>query len=720
MNELPEKDPLVAKWVGEIERYEKQAEKWLEKSRKIIERYTDERKGTSEDKANRFNALWANVQSLQPSLYIKLPNPQVERRYLDADKTGRVASEVLQRAISFSLNHEVHQTYRQNILDYLLVGLGITWIRYVPHFSAAIDEVADDGVQVYQNAEAEDSITWEEAAIDYVHYRDFGHTEARTWSEVKAVWRKAFMTREQLRDRFPEHADEIPLNFGLEERKDDPDKALKDDKVKKAVIYEIWDKDSKKAIWVSKNYPKVLDEKDDPLELEGFFPCPRPLFATVTNNSLIPIPDYVLYQDQALELDDLSQRISGLNRAIKVAGVYDKNCDGVQRILNEGVENQLIAVDNWAMFAEKGGLKGAIDWLPLADIVSARTELERAFESTKAKMDEITGMIDIKRGDTNANETATAQQLKSNYSNIRLRDRQAEAQRFIRDNIVIVGQVIAGLFQTETLKAITGLKLLDMPSQKEVLLQQIQQGAALAAMQQKPAPPVPDELQQLLDQPTWTEVVDMLRDKATRNFRIDIETDSTIQPDEQQEKTQRMELLAGLTNAMEKLVPIAQENPMLAPLIGEMVLFGVRSFRVGRPFESRIEEIITKMEKAAQNPAPQKPSPEAIKAQAEQAKAQASAQSDAAKMAHEKEKMVLEMQMEQARNQMAAQLEQITQAAQMEHTRMQNEMESQRLMLQHELDTRSAQMEGQIKLMIEQAKQEAAREKAEQSNGGED
>jgi hypothetical protein len=408
-----------------------------------------------------------------------------------------------------------------------------------------------------------------------------------------------------------------------------------------------------------------------------------------------------------------------INKAIKIAGVYDKNCDGVQRIFNEGVDNQLIGIDSWAIFAERGGLQGAIDLLPIADFVKVRNELEVAFERTKARMDEITGMTDIRRGVTDPNETYGAQRLKNNSSNIRLRDRQAEVQRFIRDNVELIGEVVASLFQTETLKAITGLKLFDSQIQKQQLIQQIQASGQ---------PEIPNELELMLESSTWEEVVGMLRDKATRNFRIDIETDSTVMADEQAEKQDRMELLSGLTNAMEKLVPIAQANPMLAPLIGEMVLFGVRSFRVGRPFESRIEEIITKMEKAAQNPAPPQPSPEQVKAQAEQAKTQAemakiqlSSQQEATRMQseamsqmasqkHDKDMLMAEAMMAKQQAQLDAQVEQIKQQAQAEHTRMTNELEMQRALMQAQIDADMKRMENEYKLMLEQMKQSKQRE----------
>ena len=40
--------------------------------------------------------LWANVQTLQPAIYIKPPQPVVERRYLDKDPMARNSAIVFQ------------------------------------------------------------------------------------------------------------------------------------------------------------------------------------------------------------------------------------------------------------------------------------------------------------------------------------------------------------------------------------------------------------------------------------------------------------------------------------------------------------------------------------------------------------------------------------------------------------------------------------------------
>lgn len=73
-------------------------------------------------------------------------------------------------------------------------------------------------------------------------------------------------------------------------------------------------------------------------------------------------------------------------------------------------------------------------------------------------------------------------------------------------------------------------------------------------------------------------------------FRLDIETDSTIAPDEQAEKQARVEFMQQFVPLMTGIVPMARGNPAIAALAKETVLFAVRGFRVGRELEENIEK----------------------------------------------------------------------------------------------------------------------------------
>lgn len=467
---------LHKRWTEEIRFYEAKAESWYSRSKKIIARYKDDRKKDTTQTAPRFNVLWSNIQTLKPALYGRCPKPDIERRYRDKDDVGRVTSMVLERAITFFINEDFNAGMKNAVQDRLLPGRGTIWVRYEPHFKdVAIEgneEEKDDGPEVTDKAEAYgdapyadkpaetyEAVDREDVCYDYVNYEDFGHTFGRTWDEVEGVWRKVYLSKEKLTKRFgKKKADKIPLDYTPQDLKN----SANEDVQKKATIYEIWDKETRMAMWLHMDFQEgLLDEQDDPLQLEGFIPSPRPMYATLGNDTLIPVPDYVEYQDQAAELDNLTARIGAITRSIKVAGVYDATAEGVQRLLSEGVENQLIPVDQWAVFAnQKGGLSAAMQLMPMKEIMETLLGLYEARDKVKSDLYEITGISDIIRGTNDAASTATAERIKGQFGTLRLTDQQDEVQRYVRDLVKIGTEVIAKHFGMETLQQISGVKLL--------------------------------------------------------------------------------------------------------------------------------------------------------------------------------------------------------------------------------------------------------------------
>lgn len=617
MDDAPQ--PLLEYYRALITQYERASSKWKTRSKKIIKRYLDERP-EGQASALKYNILWSNVQTLQPLIYAHTPKPEVDRRFLDKDPVGRKASEVLERCIRYFVSTTAFgSTMRQTRDDYLLVGRGTSWVRYVPTIKAT--QITDD-----TTAEA---IEYEEVMSDYVHWEDFGHNVARTWEEVEVVWRIVYMTRPQMKARGFADWNSVPLDFADKDLKDVPG-----EEGKKATVYEIWDKGKREVFWLTKSHPAILDRKADPLKLDKFFPCPSPIFATLANGSLIPVPDYVEYQDQATEIDNLTGRIAAMQKALKAAGVYDASQKEVGRLLSEGVDNQLIPVDSWAALNEKGGLANAIQLLPMMEVAQTLMSLYEAREKAKADLYEITGMSDIIRGATNPNETATAQNIKSNFASQRLTERQRAVQRFARNIIEIMGNVIARHFTLETIQKISGVKMLTAEQKQQI--QMMQQAAAQPQSAQVPqdtsgrtnqppaqqqgmgvVPSIPSEVLELMGEPTWDEVYALFRDNPDRSFRISIETDSTVDSDRDQETQERVQFLQAVGGFLQQAEQAAAQ-PVLAPMVGRMLEFGVRGFKVGRELEGVIDETVEKITKQAQEPQPEKPDPEMAKVQSQQ------------------------------------------------------------------------------------------------------
>ena len=630
-------------WLDELQRYTREYQKWTQRGEKVIKRYRDERKDTEDDA--RFNVLWSNIQTLKPAIYGKPPNPEINRRFDDQNDVARVASTILERVISYEIHQfgDFHASLSNVVDDRLLPGRGVAWLRYEPvietiELEPEITNVQEVGGEEYgdkaetgegleenglagEEPEQYERITTENTPVDYVYWQDFAHLPARTWEEVTWVGRRVYMSLDEGVDRFGEDFRDVPM-VNSPDKKDGEKETT--DALKKAEVWEIWSKSEKCVYWIAANYEYILDHKEDPLELENFFPCPKPYFATLTTGTLIPVADFILYQDQADEIDDLTGRIRHLTKAMKVMGIYAADEPSIERLLKEGNDGVLIPVKNWAAFVEKGGLQGAVQFMPLRDVAQALAQLYQARESCKQIIYEVTGLSDIVRGASVASETATAQQIKSQYASLRLNTMKDDMSRFARDILRMKAEIICSKYQPDTLVKVSGI--MNTP-----------------------------------DAPLAEQAIQMLKNETVRSFNIDIETDTLVQIDDQTNKQNKMEFLSAVGGFLEKAIQAGKEAPQLIPLMGELMLFGIRGFKVGRTLEGSFEHYITQAQQeqkqAQANPQPPQPTPEMIRAQNEiqnmQMKAQMEQQSHQAEMQLEQQKL----QIEQAKLQLEQQIE---------------------------------------------------------------
>jgi hypothetical protein len=464
-------DALYALWMGLDRIAGKDEEKWHKRGRKIVKRYRDERPETG-NTTHRFNILWSNVQTLIPTLYARTPKADVQRRFLDQDDTGRLASLLLERSIEYSLENCGFDAVMEAVVqDRLLPGRGTARVMYIPHYGDVIADPEEEFADAEQTGTTIDSpsdqkleptreVVYEEAIVTYLYWEDYRESPARTWREVSWVRYRAFMTRDELVKRFgTKKGKQVNLDYTPKGATEDKgDKAQPPDIFKKAEVFEFWDKIKGRVIWLAPGTPDlILDDIEDPLKLPEFFPSPDPLLSTTTTDKRIPVPDYAEYQDQANELDTLTSRIDTLTRALKLSGIYPgEQKQMLQQLVDEGTENKLIPVADWAAFTDKGGLQNFIQWMPIKEVADTLIQLYAAREKTKELLYEITGIGDIMRGQTDPNETMGAQQLKANFSTRRIQPQQRQVARVARDLIRLVGGVIAEHFSPQTISMITG------------------------------------------------------------------------------------------------------------------------------------------------------------------------------------------------------------------------------------------------------------------------
>jgi len=662
-------------YIAEVAEYDRVFKTWNNRAERVVKRYIDDDKAKDGQAAStpKYNVLWSNVQTLSAATFAKLPKPDVTRRFSDNDPVGRVAALILERCLCYEVEEypDYGATMRQVVLDRFLGGRGTAWARYEPHMRAG-DQLPVDGVQTTEDVdEPQEALDYECAPVDYVHWRDFGHSIARTWEEVTCVWRRVYMDEGALKERFSQWmADNPGKRIPLEGQKNQ-DGQTSDNARQVASIYERWDKTAKRVTWWHKT-AGVLDERDDPLGLTDFFPCPKPLYATLTNDSLVPTPDFTLYQDQAKALDVIAARQQNLIQALRLCGVYDASATELARLFTETEDNALVPVSNWQNFAEKNGLKGSLDLIDLAPIAQALTYTYEAAEQVQHQIYEITGISDIIRGQTQASETATAQQLKGQYASLRLKAYQDDVARFATDLLRLKAQVICGKFAPQTILAISASDQLQQEDQQMI-------GPAMQLLLG------PRAMQPEADSPN-----------PVRSFRIEVAADTLVYIDEQQEKADRMEFMQAFFQGLPQVTAAAQQMPQITRVAAETFKFAMGSFRQAAQMEGVIDAAFQQIEQAAMQP---KPDPAAMQAQVDQQKAQ-----QATMLAQQKAQM--DMQLEQQRQQMDAANAERQAQIDVALERMRMDMEEQRERERMAMDARMAELKAQLDAALELKKAE--------------
>jgi len=693
---------LAAFWKEQIEDVDTRDANWYKKGAQISKRYRDERNKLETDGQRKFNILWTNTQIMIPALYSNRPIANIDRTFLDRDPVGRLSARMLERSVRNEMEDDtLHDSVSQSVLDYLLVGRGQTWARYEPEIgqgpsipSSMETNMEDELNKIQNNGEIEVDETPEEeqlegtnqqllkesAPIDYMNWKDFlmFPAKARTWREVQAVGKRLYISKEEAIERFGEEIgremrpDTTPMDKETKQTWSDT-AVFQDLNERSIVVYEIWNKTDKRVYWISTGYDYLCDVRNDPLQLKGFFPCPKPLVATYTNDTVVPVPDFWEWQDQAIQIDELTQRIAMLARACKVAGTYDAANGGLRRLLNESVENQLIPVDNWAIHADRGGVQGSISFLPLKEVQETISTLQEVRRQVKQDLDEITGLSDILRGTTDSRETLGGLRLKNNNAGTRLSQRQRDVARFARDNVRLIAEIQAKHFSDETLIKSSGIlyedelqpDFIEEEQRKQVSAVSMQgagSGAALpgaqpsvsAPGQQAVAPgaslmdaeqqgnnvvpfpggnqgvgasaagaPSPQQLMSAI--PTEfiiadkvQKALDLLRNDIERGYRIDIETDSTVFGDQMQERADATEFITAITAFIGESGQLGATLPEWIPLASRFLQFSARKYKAGRDLEAAIDDFASKMrvksKQLIENPPPD---PEMQKVEAE-------------------------------------------------------------------------------------------------------
>lgn len=657
----------VKYWCGEIDAALKREKDFRKEGDEVISLYEEGKADKSQ-----FNILFSNTETLAPALYNSTPRPVVKRRFNDPDPIGAAAAKLSQRILEFMLDKgdmdysPFDDCMKSAVLEALLPGRGVTEFKYdsvigkkpAPSAEGA-DDVSDPADAPSKPAEEVEYLKAEAVCGEEVPWDRFLHGYAKKWSGVPWVAFETMLTVEEAVENYGEKARQLPKVEVDKPMSDDAPMASSDDaKVQLIQVWRIWSKRHRKVISICPQWPDdVLKEVDDPLELAGFFPCPKPLGFYAKVKTMTPRALYKAYQGQAEELNRVTLRLNRVLAALKVRGAYDQTIEGIDKII-EADDNTMTPVQNIAALDARGGTLEKAVWLwPIEKLVTVAQQLYLFRQQCKQVIYEITGIADIMRGASVASETLGAQEIKNQWGTLRLKRSQKEVMRYARDCLRLMLEIAVSKLDPGTIKKMTGTEL---PLEAEkAQAQQLVQAAAVRQAEMGPPmegqePPPPDPQVQaaeaLLKMPSVEQVLELLKDDALRSYKVDIETNSTIDA----EATEDKEDLAELTNAIAQFLagigPLV-ENGFLSPEVAQgMLLAIVRRFRLGPEFEEHLKNM---------KPPEPKPDPK-VEAMKEKAKLDAQkAQQDMAARQQElevkKQLAAIEVQMKQMELQMKQQ-----------------------------------------------------------------
>lgn len=524
----------------------------------------------NKSKNNKQNIFWSSIETLKPFIYFKAPVPYVERKSKQNNPVEQAACEILEKALVWDLEQQDFDgviKYARN--DYLISGLGLTYEKFEPVIEQVqtqmqdVDPITGEMISIDTVAEV---MTDAKVTTNYIDPHDIiiDTTNVKVWEDVEWVAQSIKMTKQEVIDQFGEKYAEKLLDGTIE---------LEKDKESETTVYRIWDKKKKQVLYVSEVLDEFLRVDDDFLKIEGFFPFPKPVFATLDNHGVIPTPDYTEIKCMLDELDGVNKRMKMTMQALKVTGAYDSSFSDLKNMLD--AENRLIAVSDFDKIREKGGIDGFVGFMPIGQYIDALQALSDRRNQLIQAIYEITGVSDIMRGNSDPQETATAVTKKTNFGTLRNQDRQNDFQRYLTDVLKIKAEVICEQFTPELLAQFA------------------------------------DNIQPEV----FNLAVQLLKTDKIRNLTFGIETDTSFMQSEELEKTN--EAVKTIHEMITAAFQVVSAQPALLPLYKQMIESVVVTLPSARQFNTAIDETFNRIAQELAQPDQEQPDPDLIRAQAE-------------------------------------------------------------------------------------------------------
>ena len=478
---------------------------------------------------------WQVVNVEHSGVYSNQPVADVRPRNDPQNPVMREVAALIQKGLDYCVDKpEFDQTMHRSVDDYLAMALGVMRVKVdtikttttidVPIYEDVMVERPPidigGGFQMPQDpmmetmqmgTEQQEEETYGDQYLrwEYVPWSCFGYEPCNNWKHCDWEYFRHKMTMQQIKARFDKT---VAATADQKNSKKDP---------QTYDIYEIWDKKNKTVIFLAEGETDILEEIDDPLELLDFFPNPCPMMMNLPSDELIPQPDYDYIESYDVEINRLQIRRMGILEQIRASGAYDSGMPELKQMF-ENADGEYTAVANlFQRISSVGGGEGVFYHLPLQEKAAVLQSLTDQIQFIRGQVDEVLGLSDIVRGVTAASETATAQEIKGRWVGVRLTRKRETVQYTVRAMMRIMAQLLVSHITPENLERMTQMKISE-------------------------------------------QTVQILTNDILMDFAIDIETDSTVAKDEAQEMQTKQEMLNGVAQYSQSVLPMVQANQMPA------------------------------------------------------------------------------------------------------------------------------------------------------------
>ena len=569
-------------------------------------------------KLNSYNRYWADTMTILPSIYCSPPKTVARRRF-DKDLDAKTASIIMDRFAKWILDSQpIGKQYTSSALEYLNASRATGRVFYchdiqtrkerayvtevIPEPTQQYNEqgfpippseaqppapiyldtegkelpegtliLEDEAGELYYEKDVEEKTVNPRVTFKALHFDQWGISPgARDFTEVWFQWFKFTITRKEAYEIFGDVVEKVPSSVADESKETN----LKSSK-ELFTYYEFWNKSEKRVYFIHELYKDdFLKEEKDLYELENFFPTPSPLMTNERYDNCYPTPDYTLTRDVYEQLHILAKRINRVTKAIKGVMVYDGSISALDSLFTELLDEEGIAVANFKDLMGQGGLDVLVQLPPYERMAAVLNILTQAFATQKADLDELRGISDIIRGQSDPITSATAEKIKKQMSTNRNSVRQKEMVRYVRDSIEMMVDLGFKTFSDEQIKEIVGYNFMD------------------------------DE-----DKKRFDPALVICRNDKSRMVRMDIETDSLTAVEDQDNKEAAAEMMNAVGAYVQQTIAAVEQNQSSAPIMFKLLELAISQFDFSKNAVDELNEMFQTIQDKLKNPPEQAPPP---------------------------------------------------------------------------------------------------------------